>query len=160
YAFVMALPYDAPLKNIRAAIDVAASATGLQSIAGASESLSADVADAVLENAARFAREVLSPLNPIGDRTPPTCTQSGVVTSPGFADAYRRFRDDGWTSLSAKASDGGMGLPTLVAAATGEMWAGANLAFAMCPEVAVGAIEALRHHAPKSVRARFLPQIV
>src|SRR5262249_3999936 len=57
-------------------------------------------------------------------------------------------------------SDGGMGLPTLVAAATGEMWAGANLAFAMCPEVAVGAIEALRHHAPTSVRDRFLPQVV
>jgi 3-(methylthio)propanoyl-CoA dehydrogenase len=152
--------YDAPLKNIRAAIDVAASVTGLKSIAAASESLSADVTDSVLENAAKFAREVLSPLNPTGDRTPARCTDAGVVTSPGFADAYRRFREDGWSSLSAPADDGGMGLPTLVAAATGEMWAGANLAFAMCPEVAVGAVEALRHHAPESVRERFLPQVV
>jgi alkylation response protein AidB-like acyl-CoA dehydrogenase len=152
--------YDAPLKNIRAVIDVAASATGLQSIAGASESLSADLTDSVLENAAKFAREVLSPLNPIGDRTPARCTESGVVTSPGFGDAYRRFREDGWSSLSAPAEDGGMGLTTLVAAATGEMWAGANLAFAMCPEVAIGAVEALRHHAPQSVRERFLPQVV
>lgn len=152
--------YDAPLKNIRSAIEIAASVTGLQSIAGANESLSADVTESVLENAARFARDVLSPLNPIGDRSPARCTETGVVTSPGFADAYRRFRDDGWSSLSAPADDGGMGLPTLVAAATGEMWAGANLAFAMCPEVAVGAVEALRHHAPESVRDRFLPQIV
>jgi acyl-CoA dehydrogenase len=152
--------YDAPLKHIRSTIDVAASVTGLQSIAAASESLSADVADSVLENAARFAREVLSPLNPIGDRSPARCTDSGVITSPGFADAYRRFREDGWSSLSAPAEDGGMGLPTLVAAATGEMWAGANLAFAMCPEVAVGAVEALRHHAPESLREKFLPQIV
>ena len=149
--------YDAPLKNIRAAIDVAASVTGLQSIAGANESLSADVTDSVLENAAKFAREVLSPLNPIGDRTPARCTETGVVTSPGFADAYRRFREDGWSSLSAPVEDGGMGLTTLVAAATGEMWAGANLAFAMCPEVAIGAVEALRHHAPESVREKFLP---
>jgi len=152
--------YDAPLKNIRAAIDVAASVTGLQSIAGANESLSADVTDSVLENAAKFAREVLSPLNPIGDRTPARCTETGVVTSPGFADAYRRFREDGWSSLSAPVEDGGMGLTTLVAAATGEMWAGANLAFAMCPEVAIGAVEALRHHAPESVREKFLPQVV
>jgi acyl-CoA dehydrogenase len=152
--------YDAPLKNIRASIDLAASVTGLQSIASASESLGEDVAAPVLENAARFAREVLSPLNPIGDRSPARCTETGVVTSPGFADAYRRFRDDGWTSLSAPVDDGGMGLPTLVAAATGEMWAGANLAFAMCPEVAVGAIEALRHHAPASLRERYLPQLV
>ena len=152
--------YDAPLKNIRESIDLAASVTGLQSIASASESLSEDVAAAVLENASRFAREVLSPLNPIGDRSPPRCTETGVITSPGFADAYRRFRDDGWTSLSAPIDDGGMGLPTLVAAATGEMWAGANLAFAMCPEVAVGAIEALRHHAPASLREQYLPQVV
>jgi len=152
--------YDAPLKNIRSALALAASVTGLQSIAGASESLSADVTDSVLDNAAKFAREVLSPLNPIGDRTPARCTDKGVVTSPGFADAYRRFREDGWPSLSAPAEDGGMGLPTLVAAATGEMWAGANLAFAMCPEVAVGAVEALRHHAPESVREKFLPQVV
>ena len=152
--------YDAPLEHIRANIDVAASVTGLQSIAGANESLSADVTDPVLENAARFAREVLSPLNPVGDRSPARCTASGVITSPGFADAYRRFREDGWSSLSAPAQDGGMGLTTLLAAATGEMWAGANLAFAMCPEVAVGAVEALRHHAPASVRERFLPQIV
>ena len=152
--------YDAPLKNIRAAIDVAASVTTLQSIAAARESLSADITDSVLENAAKFAREVLSPLNPVGDRTPPRCTETGVVTSPGFGDAYRRFREDGWSSLSAPAEDGGMGLTTLVAAATGEMWAGANLAFAMCPEVAVGAVEALRHHAPESVRERFLPQLV
>ncbi len=151
--------YDAPLKHIRSSIDLAATVTGLQSLPGIGESLG-DLTDSVLENAARFAREVLSPLNPIGDRTPPECTETGVVTSPGFADAYRRFRDDGWTSIGAPTEDGGMGLPTLIAVATGEMWAGANLAFAMCPEVAVGAIEALRHHAPPSLRDQYLPRVV
>ncbi len=151
--------YAAPLKHIRSSIDLAAATTGLQAVPAARESL-ADVADSVLENAARFAHDVLSPLNPIGDRAPAKCTPEGVVTSPGFADAYRRFRDDGWTSLSAPTEDGGMGLPTLIAVATGEMWAGANLAFAMCPEVAVGAVEALRHHAPASLREQYLPQVV
>ena len=151
--------YEAPLKHIRSSIDLAAATAGLQAVPAVHESL-ADVADSVLENAARFAHDVLSPLNPIGDRTPAKCTPEGVVTSPGFADAYRRFREDGWTSLSAPTEDGGMGLPTLIAVATGEMWAGANLAFAMCPEVAVGAIEALRHHAPPSLREQYLPQVV
>jgi 3-(methylthio)propanoyl-CoA dehydrogenase len=151
--------YDAPLKHIRSSIDLAAATTGLDSVPEVRDAL-ADVADSVLENAARFAHDVLSPLNPIGDRSPATCTEQGVVTSPGFPDAYRRFREDGWSSLSAPAEDGGMGLPTLIAVATGEMWAGANLAFAMCPEVAVGAIEALRHHSPASLRDEYLPKIV
>jgi 3-(methylthio)propanoyl-CoA dehydrogenase len=155
----MPASYDAPLKHIRLALDHAADTSGLAFIASMQESLG-DVADAVLEGAARFAREVLSPLNPVGDRTPAHCTQQGVTTTPGFAAAYARFRADGWSALDAPAEDGGMGLPGLVAAACGEMWAGANLAFAMCPEVAVGAVEALRHHAPAPLREQYVPQLV
>jgi acyl-CoA dehydrogenase len=151
--------YDAPLEHIRASIGLAAAATGLARVPEVGDSLT-DVTDSVLENASRFAHDVLSPLNPVGDRTPAKCTPEGVVTSPGFVDAYRRFREDGWTSLSAPTDDGGMGLPTLIAAATGEMWAGANLAFAMCSEVAVGAVEALRHHAVPALRDQYLPQLV
>jgi alkylation response protein AidB-like acyl-CoA dehydrogenase len=155
----MTTPYDAPLADIRFALDHAARVSGLSSIPSAAESL-ADVADSVLASAAKFASEVLSPLNPVGDRTPARCTPEGVVTSPGFAAAYARFREDGWTSLSAPADAGGMGLPSLIAAAAGEMWAGANLAFAMCPEVAFGAIHALTHHAPPELRERYLPPLV
>jgi alkylation response protein AidB-like acyl-CoA dehydrogenase len=155
----MPVTYDAPLKHIRSAIEHAAAASGLSSSSSLTDSLG-DVSDAVLEGAARFAREVLSPLNPVGDRTPARCTPEGVITSPGFADAYRRFRADGWSMLGAPAEDGGMGLPVLIGTACGEMWASANLAFAMCPEVAVGAIEALRHHATPELRERYLPRLV
>ncbi len=155
----MTTPYDAPLEHIRTTIDLASRASGLRSIVSLRESWG-DVTDSVLEGAARFAREVLSPLNPVGDRTPARCTPEGVITSPGFAQAYDRFREDGWTTLGAPAEDGGMGLPTLIGAATGEMWAGANLAFAMCAEVAVGAFEALRHHATAELRNRYLPRLV
>jgi alkylation response protein AidB-like acyl-CoA dehydrogenase len=155
----MPVTYDAPLKHIRLAMKHAATASGLSTNSSVQESLG-DVADSVLEGAARFAREVLSPLNPVGDRTPARCTPEGVITSPGFADAYRRFRADGWSMLGAPAEDGGMGLPVLVNTACGEMWASANLAFAMCPEVAVGAIEALRHHAAPELRESYLPQLV
>jgi acyl-CoA dehydrogenase len=155
----MATPYDAPVAQMRSAIGHAARATGLDRVPRARDAL-AEVTESVLENAARFARDVLSPLNPIGDRQPPRCTSEGVTASPGFAAAYGRFRDDGWTTLSAPAAEGGMALPSLIAVAAGEMWAGANLAFAMCPEVAIGAVEALRHHAEASLRARYVPPLV
>jgi 3-(methylthio)propanoyl-CoA dehydrogenase len=155
----MPAAYDAPLVQIRAAIDQAAASTGLLDVAPLAESVG-DVADSILENAARFAREVLSPLNPIGDRTPSRWTPEGVVTPPGFAAAYERFRLDGWTALNVPPAHGGMGLPTLVSAATGEMWAGANMSFAMCAELAAGAVEALITYAPPNVRDEYLPHIV
>jgi len=68
------------------------------------------------------------------------------VTPPGFVEAYRRFRTDGWVSLAAPEEYGGQGLPTLISAAATEMWGGANLSFAMCPELTVGALEALKAH--------------
>src|SRR6202000_228647 len=100
----------------------------------------------ILENASRFAGEVLSPLNPVGDRTPSHCESNGVVTPPGFVEAYRRFKEDGWVSLAAPTGYGGQGLPTLISAAVTEMWGGANLSFAMCPELTVGALGALQVH--------------
>jgi alkylation response protein AidB-like acyl-CoA dehydrogenase len=159
YALAMPAAYDAPLAQIRTAIDQAAASTGLLDVASLAESVG-DVADSILENAARFAREVLSPLNPIGDRTPSRCTPEGVITPPGFVAAYDRFRSDGWTALNVPAKHGGMGLPTLVSAATGEMWAGANMSFAMCAELAAGAVEALISYAPPNVRDEYLPHIV
>jgi acyl-CoA dehydrogenase len=113
----------------------------------------------VLETASRFASDVLSPLNSIGDRTPAHCGPHGIVATPGFQQAYRRFCADGWASLGAPTEHGGQGLPTLIAVAVSEMWAGANIAFAMCPELSVGALEAMRVHATPELRERYMSQI-
>jgi alkylation response protein AidB-like acyl-CoA dehydrogenase len=142
----MANPYQAPLTLIRLALNQAAELSGARSLPGYDEVLN-DLADPVLENASRFAGDVLSPLNPVGDRTPSRCDSNGVITPPGFADAYRRFCADGWVSLATPVEHGGQGLPTLLSAAVTEMWGGANLAFAMCPELIVGALGALEAHA-------------
>jgi len=135
--------YQAPLELMELALRQAAQGSGAVALDGYAEVLG-DLARPILESAARFAAEVLSPLNRVGDRTPSYCTSGGVVTPPGFAAAYARFYRDGWVSLSAPVASGGQGLPTLIAAATAEMWGGANLAFAMCPELAAGAIAALQ----------------
>jgi alkylation response protein AidB-like acyl-CoA dehydrogenase len=139
----MANRYQAPLALIHLALNQAATSTGARTLVGYEEVLS-DLAGPVLENAARFAGDVLSPLNPVGDRTPSHRESNGVVTPPGFVEAYQRFREDGWVSLAAPEQYGGQGLPTLLAAAVTEMWGGANLSFAMCPELTAAALGALQ----------------
>ncbi len=147
----MSTPYEAPLAMVRLAMR--------QARAGTADTDSE--ADAVLEAAARFARDVLSPLNAVGDAASSRLVAAqGVVTPDGFRDAYRRFCADGWTSLSAPAEFGGQGLSALLGAAVTEIWGGANLAFAMCPESSAGAIEALRLHAPAAIRERYIPPLV
>ena len=141
----MPSPYSAPLPLMRLALNQAAEHSGAAALSGYTEILT-DLAEPILESAARFAGEVLSPLNPVGDRTPSRRESQGVVTPPGFVEAYRRFREDGWVSLAAPEKYGGQGLPTLLAAAVTEMWGGANLAFGMCPELTLGALEALQVH--------------
>ncbi len=142
--------YQAPLTLMRAALAQAADASGARAVAGCQEIL-AEWAEPVLESAARFAGAVLSPLNIVGDRSPSRLTAAGVVTPPGFVEAYGRFRRDGWVSLGAPAEYGGQGLPMLLAAAVTEMWGSANLSFAMCPELAAGALEMLRAHASREL---------
>ena len=154
----MANPYQAPLSLIRLAINQAATTAGVHSLEGYDEILG-DLAGPILENAARFAGEVLSPLNSVGDRNPSRCGPGGVVTPPGFVEAYRRFREDGWASLAAPAKYGGQGLPALVSAAVTEMWGGANLSFAMCPELTVGALEAMRVHASAQLNDEYAPRL-
>ena len=155
----MSSSYEAPVALMRLTLAQAERAAGAHVIEGYGETLSA-VAEPVLEGAARFAAEVLSPLNRLGDRLPSHLQPGGgVVTPPGFTAAYRRFREDGWASLAAPAERGGQGLPMLLAALVTEMWAGANLSFAMCPELAVGALEVLRAHAPPELLERYAPRI-
>lgn len=150
--------YCAPLSLMRLALNQAAELSGAVTLRGYTDILT-ELADPILEHATRFAGEVLSPLNPVGDRTPPRLEAQGVVTSPGFADAYRRFRADGWVSLAAPQEYGGQGLPTLLAAAVTEMWGGANLAFGMCPELTIGALEALHVHGSPELIERYASRL-
>jgi 3-(methylthio)propanoyl-CoA dehydrogenase len=156
----MANPYQAPLALVRLALNQAAEIAGARTLPGYEEVLT-DLAEPILESASRFAGDVLSPLNPVGDRAPSRCEPNGggVKTPPGFVDAYRRFREDGWVSLAAPEEHGGQGLPTLIAAAVTEMWGGANLSFAMCPELTVGALGALKVHATAQLVDRYAARL-
>jgi 3-(methylsulfanyl)propanoyl-CoA dehydrogenase len=153
------MTYLAPIDHMRFVIERVAGLDCVRSLTPYKET-TPDLVDAVLDNAGKFAGDVLAPLNASGDREGAVLTQDGVRTPAGFRAAYAQLVADGWPSLAAPAALGGQGLPTVVHAAVAEMWCAANHAFSMCPELAVGAVRALEHHGSAELRARLLPRMV
>lgn len=154
----MSHAYEAPLAWMKLAIDQAARDTGLHATPQW-QATQGETAEMILEEAARFASEVISPLNPVGDRTPSRIVEGSVATPPGYIEAYRSFHESGWAGLGAPAAFGGQELPMLLIGATTEMWGSASLAFAMCPEVALAAIEAIRAHGSPELCDRYLSRL-
>jgi 3-(methylthio)propanoyl-CoA dehydrogenase len=124
------------------------------------EEVTEDVVDAILEEAGKLASEVLSPLNAIGDRQGAKWKDGAVTTPPGFKDAYLQYCNAGWNNILSPAKFGGQGLPHLIATPVEEMWGAANLAFKLCPMLTQGAIEAIHHVGPDSLREKFLPKMI
>ena len=124
------------------------------------EEVTEDVVDAILEEAAKLANEVISPLNVVGDRTGAKWKDGVVTTPPGFKEAYAQYVSSGWGNIQSPTEYGGQGLPHLLATPIEEMWGAANLAFKLCPMLTQGAIEAISHVGPDSLREKFLPNMV
>ncbi len=150
--------YVAPLKDIRFAMRDLAGLDEVVALPGCEEA-SPDVVDAVLEEASRFAGEVLSPLNRVGDTDGAKWKDTVVTTSPGFKEAYRQFVDNGWNGLGCEPEFGGQGLPKLLSTAVSEMWKAANHAFSLCPMLTQGAIEALLIAGTDEQKAAYLPNL-
>lgn len=114
----------------------------------------------VVEEAGRFARDIMLPLDRVGDRVGISFSDGSVTTAPGWPEAYRRWVDAGWNGLSAPVEYGGQGLSLLTQAACSEIWSGANLAFSLCPLLTASAIEALAEHGDSAMQQRYLPKLV
>ncbi|WP_118857451.1 acyl-CoA dehydrogenase [Sphingomonas mesophila] len=119
-----------------------------------------DIADAVVEGAAAFAEGELAPLNRVGDTKGARWDNGRVIMPDGFKAAYDAFVEGGWMTLSAPERWGGQGLPLVLSAALMDSLNGANLAFALCPMLSVGAIEALEQHGSDELKQRYLAKIV
>ncbi len=151
--------YSAPLRDIRFLMSEVVGLNRIAALPGF-ELATAELVDAVLEEAGKFAKNVLGPLNQPGDTNAPTLADGVVTTGAGFADAYAQFVVAGWNALGADPEYGGQGLPRLVAAAVDEMWQSANLAFGLCPLLTRGAIEALHFCGTEAQKATYLPKMV
>jgi alkylation response protein AidB-like acyl-CoA dehydrogenase len=151
--------YLAPVRDMRFVMNELAGLARLQSLPGFEEA-TPELADAVLEEAAKLAAEVLAPLNKPGDAQGARLGKEGVIAADGFAHAYRMFVDGGWNGLGGDPEFGGQGLPSLVHAATVEMWNAANMSFALCPMLTIGAMEAIKAHGSAELKARYLAKLV
>ena len=151
--------YRAPVADI---------AFTLKHVAGLGEALSANrfpnltenLVEAVLDEAGRFAAERLAPLNRVGDEHGVRLENGVVTTAPGWRETYRDWCAGGWNGIAAPEHAGGQGLPLTLSAATQEMWNGAAMAFALCPMLTMGAIEALERYGTEALKRVYLPKIV
>jgi alkylation response protein AidB-like acyl-CoA dehydrogenase len=151
--------YVAPLADMRFAATRLAGFDDISALPGG-EDLTGELLDAIFEEGGKFAGRVLGPLNRIGDQQG-SRLENGVVRTPdGWAEAYRAFVDGGWNAVPFDAAHGGQGLPWLVSTALQEMWQSANMAFALCPMLTQGSVEALTHHGSPELQALFLPKLV
>ena len=134
--------YRAPVREVRFVLEELLGAGRLGKCAELAD-YSDELGQSVLEEAARFAENVLEPLNQPGDRQGARWTPEGVVTAPGFRDAYRQFAAGGWLALGAPPQFGGQSAPRVLSLAVGEFWGSANLAFKLGPMLTHGAAHAL-----------------
>ncbi|WP_334174130.1 acyl-CoA dehydrogenase family protein [Pseudoxanthobacter sp.] len=153
------LSYRAPLRDMQFVIEEwLAAPQGWAAIPALAE-CDAEMAGHVLAEAAKFAENVLSPLNGPGDAGGARLQDGAVTTPPGFAAAYAAYVDGGWPTLAFAPQWGGQGLPHLLDVAFGEMLYAANHGWAMYSGLTQGAYRCLEAYADEGLRARFLPKI-
>ena len=151
--------YRAPVREVRFVLE---ELLGAQRLAASAQlrDYSNELAQSVLEEAARFAENVLEPLNRPGDVHGARWTENGVVTAPGFREAYRQFVEGGWPALGAFPEFGGERTPRVLNSAVAEFWGSANLAFKLGPMLTHGAVHALELCGTPAQKQTFLPRMV
>ena len=150
--------YAAPVKDMQFVIKELVGLDQISAIPECAE-VTAELVDAVLEEARKFAAAVLDPLNRSGDREGVRLVDGKVVVPQGFSEAYRQFVAGGWNGLSGQTEFGGQGLPHVVAMPVQEMWNSANMAFCLCPMLTSGVLEALRLRGSDAQKKMFLPRL-
>ena len=114
----------------------------------------------ILDEAAKINQNIILPLAKIGDENP-TVLENGIVrTPPGYKEAYTKFIEDGWTSLSCDPKYGGQGMPKTVSAFFDEMLSSASLSFKLYSELSIGAYNCINHHASEEIKDKYLPKMV
>ena len=122
--------------------------------------VSLDLVKDILEEAAKINQNLILPLAKIGDENPAVLENGVVRTPPGYKEAYQKYIEDGWTSLSCDPKYGGQGMPKTVSAFFDEMLSSASLSFKLYSELSIGAYNCINHHAPEEIKEKYLPRMV
>ena len=155
----MAVPYKAPVKDIVFGYEVIDSYNVLNKISEFSD-FSEDIVIPTMEECAKFSEEVLAPINAIGDQQGASIENGNVTMPEDFVDAYKKFIEAGWASISLPEEIGGGGMPITLSGGTLEILSTANLAFGLAPGLSAGAISAINFHGNQEQKDKFLPKLV
>ena len=150
--------YTAPLKDMRFVLNELAGLAAVAALPGFQDA-TPDTVDAILDEASKFASEVLDPLNYSGDQEGSRWKDGAVTTPKGFKEAYKLFCEGGWSALSLDPEWGGQGLPKLLSTPVTEMITSANMSFSLCPMLTQGAIEAMLLSGTEQLKKTFLPKM-
>jgi len=150
--------YRAPVREMLFVINELAGLEELGRLSGFEEA-TPDLVEAILQEAAQLAGEVIAPTNRIGDATGTRVEDGQVRVAPEFSDAYRQYVEGGWAGLAGNPEHGGQGLPFLINIAVEEMWQSANLAWSLCPLLTQGAAHALEVHGSDELRTEYSPKL-
>jgi butyryl-CoA dehydrogenase len=153
------MSYNAPLKDM---LFVLNELVGLEKIHALPncEDATPDTVEAILEEHAKFAGEVVAPLNFSSDQAPSYWKDGAVTTSKGFKEAFKQYAEAGWQGVQHPTEFGGQGLPKIVATPCLEMLNAASISFALCPLLSDGAIEALLTAGSDEMKATYLENLV
>ncbi len=122
--------------------------------------VSSDLVKNILEEAAKINQNLILPLAKVGDENPAILENGIVRTPPGYKEVYKKYIEDGWTSLSCDPKYGGQGMPKTVSAFFDEMLSSASLSFKLYSELSIGAYNCINHHASDELKNMYLPKIV
>jgi acyl-CoA dehydrogenase len=151
--------YKAPLRDMHFVLHELAGLAEIAKLPGCEE-INAELVDQILEESAKFASGVLSPLNKSADKEGSKWDQGKVTTPKGFKEAYKQFVEAGWNGLQAPAEHGGQGLPKIVSTPVVEMWKSANLSFSLVTMLTAGAVEALILRGTAQQKKLYLPKMI
>jgi alkylation response protein AidB-like acyl-CoA dehydrogenase len=152
--------YNAPVRDMKFLLHEVLDFAKMKDYPAFSE-VDGDLADAILEEGAKFAEGVLHPLNEVGDKHGCIRHEDGSVTTPpGFKEAYKQMIENGWTGLALPAEYGGQGMPSMLSIAPSEMWTSANMSFAMYPGLTGGAIKAITVGGSDEQKQTYLPKMI
>src|SRR3954462_5652418 len=152
------MSYVAPLKDMKFVMNELAGLGEVARLPGYQDA-PPDTVDAILEEASKFASEVLDPINYSGDQEGSVWKDGAVRTPKGFPQAYKQYVEAGWAALPFEPEWGGQGLPKLVATAVEEMLTSSNMSFSLCPLLTQGAIHALELCGTDALKKAFLPKM-
>jgi 3-(methylthio)propanoyl-CoA dehydrogenase len=153
------MTYLAPLKDMRFVLNELAGLGEVAKLPGYQDA-TPDTVDAILEEASKFASEILDPINKSGDEEGSVWKDGAVSTPKGFKQAYKQYVEGGWGALPFDPEWGGQSLPKLVATAVEEMLTSSNMAFSLCPLLTQGAIHALELCGSEELKQAYLGKMI